>query len=465
MNQMINASIASGFLTIEKPSGKVISLILGEVIKAKIMDILPSGGVSLKIKGDLITARTEIPLEKGVSAFFKVIDLPSENKDLKFQFIGYASASSKKQEMSAFILKDSSIPKLIMELTNLIQNSQQSKVGSDITLPKLQAIHLEILKSLPPDVNLLPKDVRIKLQGLLQSSLKLTGQSIHSRLTEFINQLPEGLKDHPIVDGIKKDLMVSIEKLLQTPMKNILQDTGIVLEPKLKAIARLFLQMEQFDNLKSSAEKHPPAATSMNKDDVEVQQNLIQHGLSAIKKDLKAGLLQLRQLLVEEAQVEKPGITAQKTANAEFITLKSELSGKIGLLLKDIETLQLLSKTTNSFYTFLPLIWQDLKDGEVSFKRGRSDAKGVSYSCRINLELERFGRLSAMVMMHNREFIVFFKTDNPGLQAILDSNTKDLYKAFNESGMHLKAVNFLNTNELLEQIEELQTEGNISIRA
>lgn len=468
MNPLINFKIAgidSRFLTIEKPSGKVISFILGDIVKAKIMDILPSGGVTLKIKGELITAKTEISLHKGESAFFKITDLPTENNDLKLQFMGYADKSSKKQEIAAFNLKDSAIPKLILELTNLIPTNQQLKNLSDINLFKLQALHLEILKALPPDVNLLPKDVRMKLQGLLQASLNLTGQGIHTRLGEFISQLPEGLKKHPVVEGIKRDLMVSIEKMLQTPMKNILQDTGIVLEPKLRAIARLFLAIEQFDNLKSSGEKQQSGAMSLDKETMKAHQTLLQHNISSLKKDLKAGLLQLRQLLIEGAQIEKPEIAGQKTLAAELVKPNSELLNKVGMLIKDIETFQLLSKTTDSFYTFLPLLWKDLRDGGVSFRRGKRDTKGVSYSCRINLDLERLGKLSALVTMHNREFMIFFKTNSPEFQAILVSNTNELYKSFSASGLRLNAVNFLNINEPIEQIEELQADGSISIRA
>ncbi len=102
---------------------------------------------------------------------------------------------------------------------------------------------------------------------------------------------------------------------------------------------------------------------------------------------MKAGLLQLKQFIVEE------GKEAVKTFSGHDLTATQRESTVrlIDGLIKDIETFQVLSKTTNSFYTFLPISWQELKDGEISFKRGQSDAKGIPYSCRINLDLERFG--------------------------------------------------------------------------
>ncbi len=478
---MINFKITSrntGFLTIEKPAGKAISLKLGEIIKAEVMDILPSGGVTLKIKGDFITAKTEVPLEKGTIAFLKVTDLPVEGKDLKLQFMGYTPESAKGQKMPvpSFNLKDSPIPKLIQELTNSLADIKKGVVlgeKTDANIAKLQTLNSEILKALPSDMNLLPKEIRVQLQNLLQSSLKITGQSIQTRLESFINQLPAGIKNHPVVENLTKDLTVSIEKLLQTPMKSVLQNTGVALEAKLKAIIELFQRTEQpteqpikqADALKTAPDKKGAATLPQSRDAVtqEPKQQQIQHDMAAIKKDLKAGLLQLKQLMLEEGRETLKGLsTADLT-----LTQKEGAVRVIGGLIKDIGTFQLLSKTTDSFYTFLPVNWQDLKDGEVSFKRGRSDAKGMSYSCRINLDLESFGKLSVMVMMYNREFFVSFMAENSEFQTVLNNNANELQESFSARGLSLKAVNILDSNDTsLEQHEKLESfERTVSIKA
>lgn len=478
---MINFKITSldtGFLTIEKAAGKAISLKLGEIVKAEVMDILPSGGVTLKIKGDFITAKTEVPMEKGAVAFFKVTDLPVEGKDLKLQFMGYTPESAKGQEMPApsFNLKDSPISKLLQELTSSLADIKKSIVTgekSDANIAKLQTLNSEILKALPSDMNLLPKEIRAQLQNLLQSSLKITGQSIQTRLESFINQLPAGIKNHPIVENLTKDLTVSIEKLLQTPMKSVLQNTGVSLEAKLKAIIELFQRTEQpteqpikqADALKTTSDKKEAATLPQSRDAVtqEPKQQQMQHDMAAIKKDLKAGLLQLKQLMLEEGRETLKGLsTADLT-----LTQKEGAARVIGGLIKDIETFQLLSKTTDSFYTFLPVNWQELKDGEVSFKRGRNDTKGMSYSCRINLDLESFGKLSVMVMMYNREFFVSFRAENSEFQTALNNNANELQESFSARGLSLKAVNILDSNDTsLEQLERLESfERTVSIKA
>ena len=472
---MINFKITgfdNTFLTIEKPAGKAISLKLGEIVKAEVMDILPSGGVTLKIKGDFITAKTEVPLEKGAVAFFKVTDLPAEGKDLKLQFMGYTPESAKKQEMPlpSYSLKESPIPKLIQELTNSLTDIKKGIASggekADANIVKLQNINSEILKALPTDINSLPKEIRTQLQNLLQASLKATGEGIQTRLEGFIKQLPEGIKNHPLVQNLTKDLTVSIEKLLQTPMKSVLQDTGVALEAKLKAIVEMFQQMEHSESLKTEAGRQEEVTIlPQGKDTVthESKQPQMQPDISSIKKDLKAGLLQLKQLVVEDGKETLKGFSTADLTPTQRESAVRVIDG----LIKDIETFQVLSKTTDSFYTFLPISWQELKDGEVSFKRGRSDARGMSYSCRVNLDLERFGKLSVMIMMYNKEFLVSFRAENSGFQAVLNNNAKELQDSFIARGLNLKAVNVLDGNDTsLEQFERLESlERTISIKA
>src|SRR5208337_4526814 len=102
------------------------------------------------------------------------------------------------------------------------------------------------------------------------------------------------------------------------------------------------------------------------------------------------------------AQDSKAPVAAKETIQAAA-DLRN-LQGKIEGLLKDVETFQALSKTTDSFYTFLPVTWKELKDGDLAFKRGREGSTGgATSSCRINLSLDGFGSLSILVLMNNRD--------------------------------------------------------------
>ncbi|MCL4457286.1 MAG: flagellar hook-length control protein FliK [Nitrospirae bacterium] len=464
---MINFKITgldNNFLTIEKSAGKSIPLKLGELVKAEVMDLLPTGGVTLKIKGNFITAQTTVPLEKGAEAFFKVTSLPLDGKELKLQFMGYMDEAIKGEEpqLPSFNLKESALPKLIHDLTNNLSELKRFiALGekADTHTAKLQDLNSQILKALPLDINSLPKEMRMQLQTLLQTSLKITGESIQTRLDNFINRLPEGIKSHPIVENIRKELMVSIEKLLQTPIKSVLQDTGVALEAKLKAIAALLQQMEQPEEYSAEAQKtgRTEAKTS------EPPSFRASEFSASIKKDLKAGLLQMKELLTGEGKEAVKNVLTQDLTPAQREGAVRVIDG----LLKDIETFQVLSKTTDSFYTFLPVSWRELKDGEISFKRGRSDSKGMSYSCKVSLDLERFGKLDIMLMMYNREFFVSFRAENAAFQAVLNNNANELDDSFKTRGMNLKAVNFLDKNDTsLDQFENMgNSEKAISIKA
>lgn len=72
-----------GFFSVEKPAGKHISLKIGEILKAEIMDILPSGGITLKIRGSVITTKSSLaqPLKMGAMAFLKVTGQHSEGRE------------------------------------------------------------------------------------------------------------------------------------------------------------------------------------------------------------------------------------------------------------------------------------------------------------------------------------------------------------------------------------------------
>ena len=126
-----------------------------------------------------------------------------------------------------------------------------------------------------------------------------------------------------------------------------------------------------------------------------------------------------------------------------------------------------LSKTTDSFYTFLPLNWKELRDGEISFKRGQGGAEGgTAYSCRINLDLKEFGKLSVMVVMYNKDFFVSFKAERPAFKSLLDEHLEELKGSFVEQGLSLKAVTLDRDNALFGQLEKLESsERIINIKA
>src|SRR5208283_487516 len=214
--------------------------------------ILPSGNAVLNIKGELITAKTQVPLQQGQTAFFKVSGSPSFSNELRLQFLGYedsGDASTLKnfmttpegqtlagliQELSDSLLKQSGTsPSENQSSASTLTKGGGAPAESGFPLDKLESL----LKALPADINTLPTDIKTQLQDLLLSSLRSTGQSIQSRLETVLGQLSDTLKNSPAAWDLKSDIMLNMERLLSGPLKNALLNSGVALEAKLKATA------------------------------------------------------------------------------------------------------------------------------------------------------------------------------------------------------------------------------------
>jgi len=189
----------------------------------------------------------------------------------------------------------------------------------------------------------------------------------------------------------------------------------------------------------------------------DIKQPLSALDLPSLENDLKANILRLKEVLVSQA-------TTAPTGDAS--TVRTAISAVEGIL-KDIETFQLLSRTTQSFYTFLPVNWQELKDGEIAFKQNKGDGKESSFSCRLNLDLQNHGQLVIMVLSHKNEFFVSFKPESEEFKSMLVSNVNHLEEQFIGKGLNLKAVRVLDKADTsLDQLENLESYKQIvSIKA
>jgi len=63
-----------------KPQNRGLVLKPGESVKAEVVDILPSGAVVLKIKGQLAEVHSEIPLQKGNQLLLKILQTKNKNQ-------------------------------------------------------------------------------------------------------------------------------------------------------------------------------------------------------------------------------------------------------------------------------------------------------------------------------------------------------------------------------------------------
>ena len=181
-----------------------------------------------------------------------------------------------------------------------------------------------------------------------------------------------------------------------------------------------------------------------------------------LQSDFKARLLQVRAMLLEQqellleldlfARTENAGPAAEKKAILE------QMLQSVDGLLQDIETFQLLSKLTDSFYTFLPFLWKGLSEAEIAFKRSGGGSHGRSYYCLVHLDLEELGKLDIVVMMAGSEFLISFKTDHDAFRSVLNAQTNELQEMFAAKGLKLGLVSCYRMQEKqLEPFERLES--------
>ncbi|NTU41615.1 MAG: flagellar hook-length control protein FliK [Nitrospirales bacterium] len=357
---MQNALIVhpDSIITFLKPYGRELDLRIGEVIRAEVLNVMSSGDVALRIsrKGSdslILMAKSDIPLTKGTSVFFKVSATDSE---IRLQYMGPAVEGSK--------------PEMPAE-------------GS------------------------LPQRIRQMLDGLAGSKMKAEDLRF---MEEALSRLPEKIKDAlPELRALER-LMPEIGKLSSELLRRSVEESGLLFETKL----RLAVQGE--------AEADTAAR--------------LKEVLSG--SDHKLDLLRLKAALQEGEVIE-----AMRTAGVR----PAELSATVDKLIRNLEYFQLSSHIGDAVYTFLPLAWQELREGELSFRKNR-DSKGSSYSCDISLDLNPAGKLSISVSLFEDAFYVTFYTEDAGLSALIEQGKEMLEQRFSSAGLILKAVNISQKGDL-----------------
>ncbi len=112
-------------------------------------------------------------------------------------------------------------------------------------------------------------------------------------------------------------------------------------------------------------------------------------------------------------------------------------------LLRNIEAFQFQSRMHETLQLFLPLFWHELKDGEVIFRDSGRDQPGEpSYSCTVNLELERAGRLCGRLLFQGGGIHATIVTDNPKFHVLMQRHEGDLRRQFEVAGLALESLFF-----------------------
>ncbi|MBF0517957.1 MAG: flagellar hook-length control protein FliK, partial [Nitrospirae bacterium] len=150
-----------------------------------------------------------------------------------------------------------------------------------------------------------------------------------------------------------------------------------------------------------------------------------------VDNDQKALLLKIRNILQDERMSEVLKYSPSK---------REDLAGAVDKFIKNIEYYQLSSRANDMVYTYLPFLWNELKDGELLFKKNKYHAQ-KSFTCDINLDLDKLGKLSISVTTADSGFFVSFNAEKDNTKQLILQNKDDLEKRFKAAGLTLKIIN------------------------
>lgn len=481
-------------LLLTKAADKLLSLKTGDIVRAQVAGVLPGGEVNLRIQGNLFRARSTLQLPENTSALFRVLGQKTGEgaSEIRLQFLEVIAQSEAGQ------IAQGTAADPLQSLTQELA----SNLAVKIQMPgELAATVERLLKALPEDPSRIPTGTREQLLTLLQTSLRTTGQSIQDRLNMLFRQFTD--QNNPQVlelAKIKEQVFADIETISQVPLKSTLANTGVGLEARLRALAEALTEAGD-GSLRNAmptlgADRSVGAAplpmdlkealAQLNLKGIplppDIEEALVQLGQKSVplqpdvqadplQADFKARLLQVREMLLEQQEqllkLELFGRAADGKPVAEKKAILEQMLQSVDGLLKDVETFQLLSKLTDSFYTFLPFIWKGLKEAEIAFKSSRSGSQGRSYYCLVHLDLEELGKLEIVAMMAGSEFLVSFKTDHDAFRSVLNAHMNELREMFAAKGLKLRLVNFYHMEEKqlapFERLESFESIINIRI--
>lgn len=216
-------------------------------------------------------------------------------------------------------------------------------------------------------------------------------------IKKILSSLPEAIKKAITeLKGIDR-ILTEIENINQKILKDSIENSGVLFETRLKL-------------LRSGDQK------------------IIEQ---IVMSDLKGLLLKIKDKLNDESilkniQLSEFGLT--------------EIKNSLNRLIKNIEFFQFNSLLNDVLYTFLPLSWQALIDGEILFRKN-IDNKGGSFTCEIRLDLESMGKLSVLVTLFGKDFYITFNVEKTETISLLISNKGLLEERFTAAGLKLNAIN------------------------
>ncbi len=222
-----------------------------------------------------------------------------------------------------------------------------------------------------------------------------------ARLTALLLKLPESLRQNLPEIEIIRGFLLEIDDLSGKTVKDAVQNGGVFFETKLRILA---LGLEADGAV------------------AEIGEGRI------IANDLKASLLRLKDTLLAPAFLERLRSSLDP----------DDLLSAVNAALRSIEFYQLQSKLSDSLRFFLPLLWKQLRDGEIivrEYDPGRPDE--LSYACTMSLDLEQAGKIRVLLVYQAGAIRIACAAGNEHFSRLFREGVDVLEERFRSSGLRL----------------------------
>ncbi|WP_434658739.1 flagellar hook-length control protein FliK [Sulfurimonas sp. NW9] len=291
----------------------------------------------------------------------------------------------------------------------MIKLNNASSKQLHVILPNTNKALAEVLKNASPqEMQTLTqsKDLGSVLEALLQRSVNSTAKqdkllldllqnnptlknltNINSTLKELLQTLQQNKNPLPLEKTLE-GFLTDIKEINPKELKTKLQNSGIFLEA----------------NIKNS-----------------------QNPKELFSSDLKAVLLQTHEALTNSSQPNK-----------------HEILKHIDKLLLQIDYSQLLSHLENASSLYLPYVWDELEEGNITVK----NAKNNKFFCDIHLQLKNYGELDLrLALFQDNQLSINISTQNETLKSLLQSNLQNLKKQLLHVNILPKEIRFVNIHQ------------------
>ncbi|MBF0319549.1 MAG: flagellar hook-length control protein FliK [Nitrospirae bacterium] len=455
-------------VTLTRPEGRPIALVSGDVISADVLDIIESGLIMLRItppagkgegtQGSVLMARTNVQLAEGDRISLEVL---GGDKEVRLRLMGteqFPSSTSTVDtiqqkiqsalsELSGARLTSSDVQNLkglLNTIPGLVRSNNPEFKMLEAMMPAMERLNAQTLRTSVEGSGVL-FETRIKLAALQELKNSPEVLMAKNALNSIMQTAVDGIND-PRTDGQTRMLLNDLLIRTSEGIRGLNADNA----------SETLLQLKQAVNNMAGSDNQLLTSIKQKLDDI-----ISAHGLSKnehakasvnVNDDQKALLLKIKDLLQSDKMTE-----ALKYSQAN----RDELTATVDKFIKNIEFFQLTSRANDMVCTFLPFSWNELRDGELLFKKNKYHAK-KSFTCDINLDLDRLGKLSISVTVADGGFFLSFNAEKGSTKQLIMENKAELEKRFAESGLSLKIINIGQKSKL--DFAEKTKSGGLDLR-